>query len=241
MKDHLVPTRDGESIQIRSYRPTEFPADTKLPVYVHLHGGGFVFGTLDTENANCSRIACGSGVVALNVNYRHVPEYVFPTQWNDAEDAFEWIHDNMEKFGGDAERVILGGVSAGAWVAASLALDLHLRRHSSSRPPLAGQMLMIPCVAHPDCYEPQLKKMKHHSLSSYKENEKAPLLSTVDMRYFVAMLGIENPQVDDLKINPGNASPAQVTGMPPTVLGIMGLDPLRDEGLLYAKMLTEVG
>lgn len=241
MKDYVLPTRDGETIEARVYRPTELAAEAKLPVYIHLHGGGFVFGTLDTENATCCRIACAAGVVVLNLNYRHVPKYTYPTQWHDAEDAIDWVHENMAELGGDPSRVILGGVSAGAWVTASVVLDLHLRRESLTHPPLAGQVLMIPCVAHVDCYEPQLKKMKHHSVSSYKENEKAPLLSMVEMRYFVDMLEMKNPHVDDLMINPGNASPSQVEGMPPTVFGIMGLDPLRDEGLLYAKMLTEAG
>ncbi|KAJ4171094.1 hypothetical protein NW754_007238 [Fusarium falciforme] len=83
--------------------------------------------------------------------------------------------------------------------------------------------------------------MKHHSVSSYKENELAPLLSVSELRYFTSFLKIENPDVKDVKLNPGNATPAQVKGMPPTVLGIVGLDPLRDEALLYAKMLTEAG
>ncbi|KAH6886375.1 Alpha/Beta hydrolase protein [Thelonectria olida] len=237
MRDFMIPTRDGSFVEARSYRPTSVPQEAPLPLYIHLQGGGFMFGTLDGEDAICSRVACGSNVAVLNVNYRHTPEYTYPTQWNDAEDAFEWAHDNMDKFAGNPERVILGGVSAGAWVAASLTLQKHLK---TNRPPLAGQVLMIPCLAYPDCYEPQLSQMKHPSVSSYKQNEQAPMLSVSELRWFSDKLKIENPDVKDIKLNPGNASPEQVKGMPPTVLGIVGLDPLRDEALLYAKMLTEV-
>ncbi|KPM36544.1 hypothetical protein AK830_g10026 [Neonectria ditissima] len=241
IRDHLIPARDGNFIEARSYRPANVCSETRLPVYMHLQGGGFMFGTLDGEDAACARVAIGSRVAVLNVNYRHTPEHTYPIPWDDAEDAFEWAHDNMDKFAGDAEKVIVGGISAGAWVAASLTLQRHIARGTDARPPIAGQVLMIPCLAYPDCYEPQLEKMKHRSLSSYKQNEKAPLLSVSDLRLFTDLLKVTNPDAKDTKLNPGNASPAQVKGMPPTVLGIVGLDPLRDEALLYAKMLAEAG
>ncbi|EKJ74538.1 hypothetical protein FPSE_05288 [Fusarium pseudograminearum CS3096] len=240
-KNHTVPSRDGSSIQVRSYRPINVTEDEILPLYIHLQGGGFMYGTLDAEDAICARIAIGSKVTVLNVDYRHIPEFTYPTQWNDAEDAFEWAHDNMDKLKCDPRRVLLGGVSAGAWVAASLTLQRHLNRTSDPLPPIAGQVLMIPCLAHVDCYEPQLKKMKDPSISSYKQNELAPMFSLAQLRWYTSLLNIESPSVDDIKINPGNATPEQVKGMPPSVIGIAGLDPLRDEGLLYAKMLTEAG
>lgn len=243
-RDFAIPTRDGSSVEARSYRPSNVPRDAPLPVYMHLQGGGFMFGTLDGEAAICARVASGSGVVVLNVNYRHTPEFTYPTQWEDAEDAFEWAHENMDKLGGDPKRVILGGISAGAWVAASLALQKHLEIKNSettTRPSLAGQVLMIPCLAYHDCYEPQLSKMRHPSVSSYRENERAPMLSVSELRWFSDHLKIREADAADIRLNPGNASPEQVKGMPPTVLGIVGLDPLRDEALLYAKMLTEAG
>lgn len=67
------------------------------------------------------------------------------------------------------------------------------------------------------------------------------MFSLAELRWFTSLLKIENPDVNDTKLNPGNATPEQVKGMPPTVLGIVGLDPLRDEALLYAKMLAEAG
>ncbi|RGP69074.1 ab hydrolase superfamily [Fusarium longipes] len=240
-QDHSVASRNGGNVQLRSYRPIKATGDEVLPLYIHLQGGGFMYGTLDSEDAICARIAIGSKVVVLNVNYRHTPEFTYPTQWNDAEDAFEWAHDNMDKLKCDSSKVVLGGISAGAWVAASLTLQRHLNRTSDHRPPIAGQILMIPCLAHVNCYEPQLKKMRDPSISSYKQNEFAPMFSLAELRWFTSLLNIKNPDVNDLKINPGNASPEQVKGMPPSVIGIAGLDPLRDEGLLYAKMLTEAG
>ncbi|KAM0477959.1 hypothetical protein ACHAP7_006147 [Fusarium lateritium] len=240
-QDYSISSRDGSIIPARVYRPMEVPKDKLLPLYIHLQGGGFMFGTLDAEDAICARIAIGSKVVVLNADYRHTPEFTHPTQWNDAEDAFEWAHENMDKLSCNPSKVILGGISAGAWVAASLTLQRHLNRATDRRPPIAGQVLMIPCLAHVDCYEPQLRRMKDQSISSYKQNESAPMFSLAEFRWFTSLLKIENPDINDTKLNPGNATPEQVKGMPPTVLGIVGLDPLRDEALLYAKMLTEAG
>ncbi|KAL3602239.1 hypothetical protein FPOAC2_06539 [Fusarium poae] len=241
IKNYSIVSRDGSIISVRRYRPISVAKEELLPLYIHLQGGGFMYGTLDAEDAICARISIGSKVTVLNVDYRHTPNYTYPTQWNDAEDAFEWAHDNMNNLKCDPRKVIVGGVSAGAWLAASLTLQRHLNRASDPLPPIAGQVLMIPCLAHVDCYEPQLNKMKDPSISSYKQNELAPMFSLAEFRWYTSLLKIENPRVDDLKINPGNATPEQVQGMPPTVIGIVGLDPLRDEGLLYAKMLTEAG
>ncbi|KAH8682084.1 Alpha/Beta hydrolase protein [Xylariales sp. PMI_506] len=243
LRDYSIPTRDGSSIEARSYRPSSADPADRLPVYVHLHGGGFLFGTLSSEDAICSRLAINTGVAVLNVNYRHTPEHTYPTAWDDAGDAFEWLHDNIDDLGGDPERVIMGGISAGAWLTASYALQRNLgKANAPSRPALAGQVLMIPCVVVTSCYEPQLKKLKDPSVSSLVENKDAPILPMSRVKLFNDLLQIgDSPQVDDLKLNPGNAQPSQVGGLPPTVFGITGLDPLRDEGLLYAKLLTEAG
>lgn len=88
---------------------------------------------------------------------------------------------------------------------------------------------------------PQLEKLKDPSISSYVENENAPVLPKRTIRFFVDLLKTGTPDVRDTKLNPGNATPEEVKWMPPAVFGIAGLDPLRDEGLLYAKMLAEAG
>ncbi|KAL0940144.1 alpha beta hydrolase fold-3 domain containing protein [Colletotrichum truncatum] len=240
IRDWTVPTRDGSIIEARSYRPKAV-GDGALPLYLYFHGGGFLFGTINSEDAACSRIAISTGVIVVNVNYRHTPEFTYPTAWNDAEDGFLWLHSNINEIGGDPEKVVVGGISAGGQLTASLTLAQHLGKIGQDLPPIAGQVLIIPCLAHVDCYEGHLKRMRDPSISSYKENENAPVLprSMIDM--FLGLLKIENPDYYDLRLNPGNASSDQVRGLPPTTFGIAGLDPLRDEGLLYAKLLTEAG
>lgn len=241
IKDYSIPTRDGSTIEGRSYRPTDVSKTERIPLYIHLHGGGFLFGTLSSEDAICSRIAIGSKVAVLNVNYRHTPEFLFPTAWHDAQDAFEWAHSHMKDFGTDPEKVVVGGVSAGAQLSASLVLQKHLGKAAKSCPPIAGQVLMIPCTVNLECYEPLLSRLKDPSVSSLKENEHAPILPLETMKFFTSLLKVERPQGGDTLISPGLATQDQVTGLPPTTFGVAGFDPLRDEGLLYAKLLTDAG
>jgi acetyl esterase/lipase len=239
LRDYSIPTKDGSSIDARSYRTTSLAEDVLLPVYIHLHGGGFLFGTLSSEDAVCTRIALEAQVVVVNVNYRHTPDYTYPTAWDDVRDAFEWIHANIDSLKGQSQKVVIGGISAGGHLAASLTLEKHLGRSAVSCPPIAGQVLMIPCLVNVNCYGPQLEKLRDPSVSSYVENKDAPILSLARSRFITDLLKIGDLEVGDTRLNIGNATTTQVKGLPPTVFGIAGLDPLRDEALLYAKLLTE--
>ncbi|CAK7203314.1 hypothetical protein SEUCBS139899_006045 [Sporothrix eucalyptigena] len=251
--DVSIPARDGFALEGRLYWPKSVPkpADggAAPALYMHLHGGGYLLGTLSSEDAICSNLAINTSektpTVVLNLNYRHTPEYVYPTAWLDAQDGLAWIHDvAVPTYGIDPAHVVVGGISAGAHLTASLALEQHLGRlpkRDTPLPPLAGQVLMIPALVNTAFYGPQLAQMASPEVSSLVENEFAPILPVTTMAYFTDMLKIDEAKVreDDTFLSPGNATVEQVKGLPPTVFGICGLDPLRDQGLLYAKLLSE--
>ncbi|KAF9733484.1 hypothetical protein PMIN06_010376 [Paraphaeosphaeria minitans] len=243
--DYSIPTRDGLTIEARSYRPASKSGDEILPAYLYFHGGGFIFGTLDSEDATCANTAINTGVVVVNVNYRHTPEHTFPTAWNDAEDAFIWLHRNTEKLKIDQSKVVVGGISAGAQLAAALVLEKHLGRNEALNrlPEVAAQVLIIPALAHHDTYaEGALKLMKSREISSIVENENAPMLPMSAVRIFTQLLEIPKIDLKDVRINTLTAALEEdVKGLPPTMFGIAGLDPLRDEALLYGKLLSEAG
>lgn len=239
VKEHSIPTRDGSTIIARTYRSVKKAESEKLPVYLYFHGGGFIFGSHLSEEPLAAQAAIITGAVVLNVNYRHTPEHVFPTAFYDAQDAFAWLHKNIDTIGGDASNVLVGGVSAGAQLTASLTLEQHLGKVEllNSLPKIAGQILIIPCVASPSTYDQGPgKKLKS---SSYVENENAPILPKTVIDFFMGLLKVGTPDLKDTKVNIVNATEGEVKGLPPTVFGIAGLDPLRDEGLLYAKLLAE--
>ncbi|KAK5202987.1 hypothetical protein LTR96_011124 [Exophiala xenobiotica] len=253
LQDFSIPTRDGQQLEARTYRlppPTITDSeDQRLlsPIYMHFHGGGFLFGTLQSEDAICSRIVLGTGVVVLNVNYRHTPEHTYPTAWNDAEDALLWLCNETKAghiIGVDLQRVVIGGVSAGAYIAAALVQTVLRAGNELALPEtlsIRGQVLMIPCLVFSACYASLLEQLKDHNLSSYIQAADAPILNMARKTLFNSLLQVEKPDPADQRLNPGLVSAEVARQLPPTTLGIAGNDPLRDEGLLYGKLLSENG
>ncbi|KAF4989382.1 hypothetical protein FGRMN_9151 [Fusarium graminum] len=241
MKDYTVTARDGFALEVRTYRPASAATNARLPVYIHLHGGGYVCGNIASEDAICTAIAVGANVTVVNLNYRHAPDYIYPTAWEDTEDTFHWLHENMDEILGIPSQVVIGGISAGAQLSAALTLRQNMSPDGLSRPKLAGQVLMIPALVHPACYDQVLAQMKDPSLSSYVQNAEAPIISKATLEKFTSLLKVANPDPKDLQLNVGLASLEHVKGLPPTVLGIAGLDPLRDESILYGQKLVEAG
>lgn len=242
MRNWSIPARDGYHLEARSYRLATVSPTQTLPIYIHFHGGGFLFGTLSSEDAICSRLAINSGTVVVNVNYRHTPEHTYPTAWDDAEDSFLWVCDNASQIYGDQKRIVVGGISAGAWLAASLTQAIsRSAMHISNSAQIIGQVLMIPCLVYTACYDSQLQQIKDPSVSSYRQNADAPILNLQRKKLFGDLLNVENPDPRDKRLNPGHLSPREARGLPPTTLGVAGYDTLRDEGLLYGKLLAENG
>jgi acetyl esterase/lipase len=242
IRDLTICARDGCKLEARSYRPMSASPTEMLPLYMHFHGGGFLFGTLSSEDAICSQLAVNGHVVVININYRHTPEYTYPTAWNHAEDAFVWVCENVARPNGDPDKIVIGGISAGAWLAASLT-QAASRSELPVSPtlPICGQVLMIPALVYTKCYESQLCQIKDPSVSSYSQNENAPILNMRRKQLFNGLLQVENPDPTDKRLNPGLLSSEDAKKLPATTLGITGYDPLRDEGLLYGKLLAENG
>lgn len=112
---------------------------------MHLHGGGFVIGSLDTHDAMCRSLAEGAGVVVVSVDYRLAPEHPAPAAVRDVDDALADVMRRAGELDIDVERLAVGGDSAGANLAAVAAI--HHERSRSQRPelaPLRFQLLMYP-------------------------------------------------------------------------------------------------
>jgi acetyl esterase len=117
VEDLAVPTRDGTTIRARLYQPVEPSWAAPAPALVYYHGGGFTVGSIDTHDALCRMFARDGQCVVLSVDYRLAPEHKFPTAVNDAFDALNWLYANAALYGVDAERIAVGGDSAGGTLA----------------------------------------------------------------------------------------------------------------------------
>ena len=196
-----------------------------LPVVgllVYLHGGGWVIGDLDSHDNVCRALANGSGHAVLSVDYRLAPEHPFPAALEDAVTATRWAHANAAAMGCRADRLAIGGDSAGGNLAAVVA--------QLAPVPLTYQLLVYPVT---DCTR---------SHPSYTENAAGPFLTRDGMGWFIDhYLSGGHGSANDPRVSPLFASDTAVAATPPALVITAEFDPLRDEGDAYAARLAALG
>jgi acetyl esterase/lipase len=237
-----VPTRDNNTIPVRVYSPIgqNSTQEKLLPVYIYYHGGGLIYGSLDSEDATCSRIIVNfpEAITIFSVCYRHTPQVTYPTPQQDAVDALEYLLANLESFGGDVARVAVGGVSAGAALAVA-AVKQYNTKTVKEKVKIKGQLLCIPWFTmQPSKFPYDL--LVDREKSSYVQCAGAPIVPIEVLEWFSELLHITNEENDasllvDIRDERGLAD------MPTTAFMISGMDPLRDDGMLYAQRLHESG
>lgn len=171
-------------------------------------------------------------IVIVNVDYRLVPEHKWPVSLNDAYAGLVWVTRNSSGLSTSLSKgFIIGGMSSGANLAAILA---HRARDDPqfSDNPLSGQILCIPLVVHPDAYPEQYRDQ----LLSLEQHRDAPVLSKKGLYKWYEEYGVIP---NDLECSP-LLYPSH-ENLPPAYLQVCWLDPLRDEGFLYEKLLKEAG
>ncbi|KIW63045.1 hypothetical protein PV04_09923 [Phialophora macrospora] len=244
-EDVSIPTRDASTIPARIYktkRDSDGSATAPLPVYLFFHGGGYLFGSIESEDANCSRVVAMSpydSVIVVHVNHRHTPAFKYPVPHHDAWDAFLWLDKNITSIGGDCNKVIVGGISAGGGLAASVVLHAQELPSSGLNITVAGQLLLIPWLVHPKAYPFDMLASKERS--SFVQNSDAPILPLAQITIFTDALSGPDTDPTDIYLSPLFASDEKIRGMPKTVFVVAGMDPLRDEALLYADKLKRNG
>ena len=204
---------------------TPIERSEKPPLLVFFHGGGFVIGDLDTHDEPCRMLCRHAGVQVLSVDYRLAPEHPFPSAVRDALAAFRWAVAHASELGADAERVAVGGDSAGGNLSAVTA-QLASR---DGGPAPALQLLIYPDV---DLTEARATSGRLFAEGFYlTENDRR----WCTRHYFA---GTERDASDPL------ASPAlaqDLSGLAQAIVITAGFDPLRDEGEAYAEALRKAG
>ncbi|HNJ84018.1 MAG TPA: alpha/beta hydrolase [Piscinibacter sp.] len=210
-------------IPLRLYRPLGTMPDQTLPALVYYHGGGWVIGDLDTHDTLCRELANGSGCAVVSVDYRLAPEHRFPAAVDDAIAAARWVRREAAALKLDAERIAVGGDSAGGNLAAVVAIAAR----DAGEPPFAWQLLIYPATD------------QHRTAPSHERNGQGYLLTSDTMDYF------SGHYIPDARLYADwRASPLlhpDLSRLPPALVLTAGYDPLRDEGLAYAQKLSEAG
>jgi acetyl esterase len=194
------------------------------PLLVFFHGGGFVFGDLDTHDAPCRVLCRHGGMHVLAVDYRLAPENPFPAPVEDALAALRWAQEHAAELGADPARVGIGGDSAGANLSAAIA---HLAIRDGGAPP-ACQLLIYPAVDRTRPYK---------SLELFAEGF---FLTSASIAWFHRQYcGKPGTHDRDPRLGPLHAE--SHAGLAPALVVTAGFDPLRDEGEAYAAALLAAG
>ena len=208
-------------IGLRLYRAQASKA--LMPALVYFHGGGWTIGDLDTHDVLCRQLCLGAGVTVVSVDYRLGPEHRFPAAVDDALAATRWVQREAPALGIDAERIAVGGDSAGGNLAAVVPLQLR----EAGEPLPAFQLLIYPATDQ-RCGAP-----------SHQANGQGYLLTTESIHYYRGHYIADATQWTDWRASPLLAP--DLRGLPPALVLTAGFDPLRDEGRQYADALSAAG
>ena len=201
--------------------PVETPAPEKHPLLLFLHGGGFMFGDLDSHDAACRFLAERSGVRVLAVGYRLAPEHPLPAAYDDAVAAHRWLVDHAAEVGADPARLAVGGDSAGGTLAAGVAIEA-----ARAGLPLAFQLLVYPATD-------AVRETASAALFAEGFYLTKAFMDLANQRY------IAGGDPRDPRVSPRYADLPE--GLAPAYVVTAGFDPLRDEGEAYARRLADAG
>jgi acetyl esterase len=219
VEDRTIPVADGQ-IAIRVYAPSIGAA---LPALVYFHGGGFVLGSIASHDRLCRILAAEAECAVISVEYRRAPEHRFPVAADDALSAFRWVRDHAADLGVIADRIAVGGDSAGGNLSAGVCLACVKNGEAS------------PCyqwLAYP------VTDLTNES-RSYKLFADGFYLTRTMMEWFTGSYLRSDADRSDPRASPLVAE--SHVALPPAWVMTAGFDPLRDEGTEYAQKLAAAG
>ncbi|HSV84391.1 MAG TPA: alpha/beta hydrolase [Ramlibacter sp.] len=215
-------THDGLEVPVRIYRPHS--ANAHLPTVVFFHGGGFALGSVELMDDIARKLCRDLEAVIVSVDYRLAPEHRFPAAHDDAVTATSWACAAASELGGDRLCVAVAGESAGANLAAYVAIAMRDRGV-----PLAAQLLIVPGVD----FARDTQKLE-------QDGRSYPMLTPSDLRD-IARLYLGAAEDSAACVPPSPMHCKDLGGLAPAVVAVAGWDPLCEEGLEYARRLQRAG
>lgn len=212
---------DGSALLARLYRPLASHAGDRLPLLIFMHGGGWCIGDVPSYDVVCRELANGSGCAVLSVEYRLAPEHPFPAAPDDVRRAFHWAADNADLLGVDAERIALGGDSAGG----NLAIVTALALRGAERQP-AFLLLIYPST--------EIRSARP-SRDKYAEGF---FLDRGTLQWFFERY-LPGVDTEDWRVSPMRA--ASLAGLPPMLVIGAEFDPLVDDCAAFAERVRAEG
>lgn len=214
---------DGFRIKLNIVRPAG--AAGELPVFIFIHGGGWVLGDYPTHKRMVRDLAVLSGYAGVFVNYTPAPEEKYPRQINEIYAATKWVAANGSEIGVDGSRLAIVGNSAGGDMAAVTCL----MAKEKGGPDIQLQILFWPVTD------------AGFDTASYKDFGADRFLTDPLIKWMFDHYCPDPAQRKEAYVSPLQASPEQLRGLPPALIQTAENDILRDEGEAYGRKLDEAG
>ncbi|XP_071079432.1 ethyl acetate hydrolase-like [Haliotis cracherodii] len=218
IKEFRVPSpADQDSIPVSVYRTTKCPPEA--PVVVYFHGGGFVVGSRATVDSICRSLARDTPCTVVSVEYRLAPENKLPACLDDAVCVTRWVKMNRALIGANNISALgTAGDSVGGHIASTVCHEV---------PDVDFQVLVYPMVDLENTYP------------SVAEFANTPGLNKNALEWFENHALTSPAQLSNPRITP--LLRKQFSGLPPALVLLAELDPLRDCGYAYRDRISEAG
>lgn len=212
---------DGFEIKLNLVRPAGVAE--KLPVFLFIHGGGWVLGDYPTHRRMVRDLVIESGAAAVFVNYTPTPDAVYPQQINEIYAALKWVADNGDEINVDGKNLAVVGNSVGG----NMTAVMTLMAKEKGGPEIKCQILMWPIVD------------ADFDTESYQQFGEKRFLSASLMKWMYDMYIADPEKRKDIYASPLQATTEQLKGLPHALVIVAESDILRDEGEAYGRKLDE--
>jgi acetyl esterase len=214
---------DGQEISLNIVRPEGVTEE--LPVFIFIHGGGWILGDYPTHERLVRDLVVASGVVAVFVNYTPSPEAQYPIAINQIYSATKWVAENGKDINVDGSRLAVVGNSVGGNMAAVTALQAKAK----NGPKISLQVMMWPVTDAGFGWE------------SYKLFGQDRFLTTPLMKWMFDQYTTDAGERAQILVSPLNATLEELKDLPPALIQVAENDILRDQGEAYGRKLNEAG
>lgn len=214
---------DGHTIKLNIVRPKG--AKEKLPVFIYIHGGGWILGDYPTHKRMVRDLVVESGAAGVFVNYTPSPEARFPKAINEIYAATKWVAEHGDEINVNGKQLAIAGNSVGGNMSAVTAL----MAKEKNGPEIKFQLLLWPVTD------------ATFSQPSYRTYGEDRFLTSAVMKWMWDQYTTDAKERRSIYASPLQASIEQLKGLPPALIIIAENDILRDEGEAYGRKLDEAG
>lgn len=216
-------TADGHTIKLNVVRPAGVKG--RLPVFIFIHGGGWVLGDYPTHKRMVRDLVVLSGMAAVFVNYTRTPDAKYPQAVNEIYAATRWVAEHGAEIDVDGKNMAIVGNSVGGNKTAVTAL----KAKENGGPEIRLHIMMWPVTN------------AEFDTESYRQFGEKRFLTAPLIKWMFDLYTTDPKERQEIYLSPLRATPEQLRGLPPALIQVAESDILRDEGEAYGRKLDEAG